>query len=139
MKADVPRRQSHHAPNQIISHEVHEELVAHAVRRLAAEVIHLQYRFETSQIALRLPPATIELGDLVGRLSFRVQQAGHHHQLFRAESFLSHPHAHLAERQFVGHGLPSPFIAHLRHRLVSRYDHFSDLGHLLVLLLRQLL
>jgi hypothetical protein len=63
----VPRRdlrvecgQRHHTPDQVVSDEVHEELVANSVGRLAAQVLHLQHRFEAAEMKLGLPPATIE-------------------------------------------------------------------------------
>ena len=94
-------RQRHHATDQIVRQEVHGKLVPHTVRRLAAQVIHLQHDFETPQVELGLPTTTVELGDLVGRIRIGVDERRHDHQRLGAEATLRHADTHLAQHQLV--------------------------------------
>ena len=65
------RRHRHQLPNEIVGRQMHVKLVANSVRRLAAEVVHLQHDLETSQVELGLPTSSVELGNLRGWILLR--------------------------------------------------------------------
>ena len=45
----------HHATNEIVTEQMHVELVANTLRRFASQMVHLQNDLEAPQMQLRLP------------------------------------------------------------------------------------
>src|SRR5687767_14070672 len=71
-------------------------------------MFHLQHRFDIAEEQFDLPPATIESGDLVGGVFFRIQQCRDQSQLPGAKSFCCKGNADHPQRQFLGQGVPEP-------------------------------
>ena len=81
-------RRRHQAADQVVRRQVDVDFIAHPVRCLAAEVVHLEHDLETAQVQFRVPPAAVQLGDRRGGELGRVEQAGHDHDRSRAEARL---------------------------------------------------
>src|SRR5215212_12115435 len=56
---------SHHTPNQIIGQDVHPQFLPYHGRRFPADDIHPQRCLDGAQIQFRMPPAPIQLRNLL--------------------------------------------------------------------------
>ena len=74
------------ATDQIVRQQVHPDFGSHAMRRLAAQVIHLERDLDAPQIELGRPAPPIELSDVISRVTGRTDQGGHDDQTLRAEA-----------------------------------------------------
>ena len=90
-EADLSRRQlvrlgrlSHDLTNQIVGQQVRPYFLAHHLRGLAAQDVHLHLGFDRAQIDFCMPAFVIEIEDLLLAVSFMVGQSGHDNEVLDA-------------------------------------------------------
>ena len=103
-----PHRLDHYRANEIVADQVHEELLLHHGRALAAQVLHLEQRFDVPEKQFDVPALEIELGDFRRRIFFRVQQGGHQEEFAGTEALGRTAHPDQAQGQFRSQPRPEP-------------------------------
>jgi len=98
----------HEGANEIVANQVHEELLLHHGRALAAQVFHLEDRFEVAKEEFHAPALQEELGDFGGGIFFRVQQRGDQDQFAGAKTLGGATHPDHAQGQDFRQAGPKP-------------------------------
>ena len=92
----------HHAPQKIIGQDTHPKFLPYHGGRFPPDDIHPECYLNRPQIEFRMPPASIQIRDLLFGERGGCQQRRDHQQDTRAKPGPGHPHAQFAHLQAVG-------------------------------------